>query len=141
MGVIAVVAAEVREVRHARGYTEVYQVKVTEVVTAGQVLCWAAAGTMSLADGNDAALDEPQAVALQGGAAGQVISVLKYGRVEGFTVSAIATGVLVTLTDNPGEIESAGAGECVGRIVAESGAAAADRVICFDFNTCLKGVG
>lgn len=141
MGNIAFVAAEVRPVRTDPGHATIYNVKLTEVVTAGQVLCWAAAGTMSLADGNDAALDEPQAVALQGGAAGQVISVLQYGRVEGFTVSAIATGVLVTLTDTPGVVESAGAGECCGRVVAEAGGAAVDRVIQFDFNTCLAGIG
>ena len=60
---------------------------------------------------------------------------------EGFTVSAIATGVLVNLTDTPGVIESAGAGECCGRVVAEAGAGTADRVIQFDFNTCLAGIG
>ena len=140
MAVIAVVAAEVRPIRTDPGHSEIYQVKLTEAVTAGQVLCWAAAGTMSLADGDDNALDEPQAVALQSGNAGQVISVLQRGRVEGFTVSATAVGTLITLTNNPGEVEGAGAGECCGRIVAEAGAAAADRVIHFDFCTCRTNV-
>lgn len=133
MADIAVVAAEVRPVRTDPGHSEIYQVKLTEAVTAGQALCWAAAGTMSLADGNDAALDEPQAIALQAGGAGSVISVLQRGRCEGFTVSAVATGVLITLTDTPGVMESAGAGEACGRVVAEAGGAAVDRIIHFDF--------
>ena len=141
MANIAVVAKEVHAIRTDPGHSEIYPVKLTEVVTAGQVLCWAAAGTMSLADGNDAALDEPQAVALQGGNAGDVISVLQRGRVEGFTVSGLNVGGLVTLTDTPGIVEEAGTGECCGRIVAEAGAGTADRVIHFDFNTCLAGIG
>ena len=141
MAVIAVVAAEVHPVRTDPGHCEMYPVKLTETVTAGQILCWAAAGTMSLADGDDDALDEPQAVALQGGNAGDVITVLQRGRVEGFTVSGTNVGTLITLTDNPGEVEGAGAGECCGRIVAEAGAAAVDRVIHFHFCTCRAGIG
>lgn len=141
MAVIAVVAKEVHEIRSDPGHCEIYPVELTETVTAGQVLCWAAAGTMSLADGNDAALDEPQAVALQGGNAGDVVSVLRRGRVEGFTVSGTNVGVKITLTDNPGEVEGAGAGECCGRIVAEAGAGTMDRVIHFDFATCIAGIG
>lgn len=141
MANITFTVAKVHAIRTDPGHSEIYPVKLTEATTAGQVLCWAAAGTMSLADGNDAALDEPQAVALQSGAAGEVISVLQRGRVEGFAVSGLNVGGKVTLTDTPGVVEEAGAGECCGRIVAEGGAAAADRVIYFDFAICLAGIG
>lgn len=133
MGNIAFTAAKVKPVFTDPGHCEIYQVKVTETVTPGQVLCWAAAGTMSLADGNDAALDEPVALALQNGVANQVISVLVKGIVYGFTVAALSVGGLVTLTDTPGVVEEAGAGEPVGRIWALSGAATTDRVVFFHF--------
>ena len=138
MANITFTAAKVAVIRTDPGHSEIYPAKLTEAVTAGQVLCWAAAGTMSLADGNVAALDEPQGLALQAGAAGEVI---QKGRVEGFAVSALNVGGLVTLTDTPGVVEEAGAGECCGRIVAEAGSGTVDRVIQFDFDVCQAGVG
>lgn len=141
MADITFTAAKVKAVYTDPGLCEIHNVKLTETVTAGQVLCWAAAGTMSLADGNDAALDEPQAVALQGGVAGQRVSVLRRGIVAGFAVSGLNVGGQVTLTDTPGVIEEAGAGENVGRIWALPGGAAADRVIYFEFPIHLDGIG
>lgn len=142
MAVIALVASEIKEVFTDPGHCEIYQVEAGETITAGQVLCWGAAGTMLIADGNSAALDEPWAVALSGGVAGTIISVLKKGHVEGFTVAGTATGTLITLTDAAtGQVEGGGAGECVGRVVALPGGAAVDRVIHFDICGCLAGIG
>lgn len=142
MAVIAFVAAEIRAVWTDPGLGEIYMVEAGETITAGQVLCWGTTGTMLLADGNAAALDEPWAVALQGGVAGTIISVLKKGNVEGFTVNATATGTRITLTDSAtGEVEGAGSGECVGRVIALGGGAAVDRVIHFDICGCLAGLG
>lgn len=139
---IALVASEIKEVFTDPGHCEQYVVRAGETITAGQVLCWGTTGSMLIADGNAAALDEPWAVALQGGVAGTRITVLKKGHVEGFTVAAVATGTRVTLTDAAtGEVEAAGAGECVGRVVALSGGAAVDRVIHFDICGCLAGIG
>lgn len=140
MAVIAFVEAEIKEVFTDPGHCEQYMVRAGETITAGQIVCWGTTGSVLLADGNAAALDEPWAVAMSGGVAGTIITVLKKGHVEGFTVNATATGTLVNLTDNPGEIEGAGAGECVGRVVALSGGAAVDRVIHFDICGCLAGL-
>lgn len=142
MANIALVAAEIRPVFTDPGHCEMYVVEAGETITAGQVLCWGTTGTMLIADGNAAALDEPWAVALSGGVAGTIINVLKKGHVEGFTVNATATGTRITLTDAAtGQVEGAGSGECVGRVVALGGGAAVDRVIHFDICGCLKGIG
>lgn len=138
MANVALTAAKIAPVYTDPGHCEMYQVTLTEAVTAGQVLCWAAAGTMSLADGNDAALDEPQAVAMQAGSAGARISVLRRGCVYGFTVAALSVGGLVTLTDTPGVIEEAGAGEHCGRIWALPDTT---RVIYFEFEIDQEGIG
>lgn len=141
MGNVALVAGKIAPVFTDPGHCEIYDVEIGEAVTAGQVLCWDTDGQMILADGDDNALDEPQAVALQAGSAGQVISVLHRGCVYGFTVAGINTGVLVTLTDTAGVIETAGAGECCGRVWCLAGGETTDRVILFDFNGCLAGIG
>lgn len=141
MANITFTAAKVRPIFTDPGHCTIFDVKLTETVTPGQVLCWAAAGTMSLADGNDAALDEPQAVALQDGVANAVISVLQKGPVAGFAVSGLNVGGKVTLTDTPGVVEEAGAGENCGRIWALPGGAAVDRYIFFEFSLAMAGIG
>jgi len=141
MGNIALVAAKIAPVFTDPGLCEIYTVEIGETVTAGQALCWDTDGQMVLADGDADALDEPQAVALQGGLAGSVISVLHRGCCYGYTVAGINTGVLITLTDTPGVMESAGAGEPCGRVVALAGGETTDYVINFDFNGCLEGIG
>lgn len=140
MANVAVTASKVAPVFTDPGHVEMYQVEVGETVTKGQALCWDTDGQLILADGDAAALDEPWAIALQAGVAGQVISVLHKGHCYGFTVAAINTGVLITLTDTPGTMETAGAGEVCGRVVALSGGETADYVIFFDFST-LTGIG
>ena len=141
MANIALVAAKIAVVFTDPGLCEIYNVEAGETITTGQCLCWDTDGQMLLADGNDAALDEPQAIALQGGLAGEVIPVLHRGCCYGFTVAAVNTGTIITLTDTPGVMEGAGAGEACGRVVALPGAAAADRVINFDFDGGLAGIG
>lgn len=96
------------------GHCEIYEVIVGETVTAGQILCWHTTTHMLLADGNVGALDEPMAVALEGGLAGEVIRVLRRGSVYGFVVSGVNLGSKVTLSDNVGALELAGAGEHCG---------------------------
>lgn len=140
MGDISLHASKIREVFTDPGHSEIYNVELGETVTAGQALCWNTTNQMVLADGDDDALNEPWAIALQGGLAGQVISVLKKGHCYGFTVAGINTGVRITLTDTPGVMQEAGAGECCGRVVALSGGTTADYVIHFDFDGCLVSV-
>lgn len=140
MGDITLHAAKVREVFTDPGHTTIHNVEIGATITVGQVLCWNATNQMVLADGNVPALDEPWAVALQAGRAGQVISVLTKGHCYGFVVAGINTGVRITLTDDPGVMEEAGSGECCGRVVALPGGTTADYVIHFDFDGCRAGI-
>lgn len=138
MGNIALTTAKIAPVFTDPGHCEIYNVIVGETVTKGQALCWHTTTHMLVADGNDAALDEPMAIALQAGVAGQVISVLKRGPCYGFTVAAVNVGAKITLTDTPGIMESAGAGEQCGVVWA---LADGTRVIYFDFWAGQTGVG
>lgn len=138
MGVIALVAAKIAPIYTDPGNCEMYNVIVGETVTAGQVLCWHTTTHMLLADGNAAALDEPMAIALEGGLAGEVIRVLRRGSVYGYTVAAVNVGAKITLTDNPGELESAGTGEHCGVVWALGDGT---RVIYFEFNVGQDGIG
>lgn len=140
MGDVTLHAAKVREVFTDPGHCEIYNVELGEAVTPGQVLCWNATNQMVLADGNDDALDEPWAIALQAGPAGQVISVLKKGHCYGFVVTGLNTGVRITLSDTPGVMEDNGLGECCGRVVALPGATTGDYVIHFDIGGCIAGI-
>lgn len=138
MANIALTAAKVAPVFTDPGHCEIYNVIVGETVTIGQVLCWHTTTHMLLADGNDAALDEPMAIALSAGVAGQVIPVLKRGCCYGFTVAAVNVGAKITLTDTPGTMESAGTGEECGCVWALSDGT---RVIYFDFYAGQDGIG
>jgi len=134
MGDIALTAAKIAPVFTDPGHCEIYQVEAGETITKGQILCWDTDGQVIIADGNQAALDEPVGVALQAGVAGQVISMLVRGPCYGFTVAAINTGVRLTLSDTVGAMESAGAGENCGRVWALSGGETTDYVVYFDFD-------
>lgn len=142
MGDIALVAAKIAPVFTDPGHCEIYQVECGETITAGKILCWDTDGQVILADGDTAALDEPVGVALQGGLAGEVIPMLVRGCVYGFTVAAINTGVILTLSDTDfGIMESAGTGEHCARVWALSGGTTADYVVFFDFDIPAAGLG
>ena len=130
MADIALVAAKIAPVYTDPGNCEIYQVIVGETVTAGLPLCWHTTTHMLIADGNVNALDEPMAIALEGGLAGQLVRVLRRGSVYGYTVAAVNVGAKITLTDDVGVMESAGAGEQCGVVVALPDGT---RVIYFDF--------
>lgn len=140
MANIALTAAKIAPVYTDPGRAEIYNVEFGETITRGQALCWDTDEQMVLADGNDAALDEPWAIALEGGLSGETKSVLHRGACYGFTVAALDCGGKITLTDTPGTMEEAGAGEVCGRIIALSGGLTTDNVIFFDFST-LTGIG
>lgn len=130
MANIALTVAKIAPVYTDPGNCEIYPVQVGETVTAGQVLCWHTSTHMLLAEGDDNALDEPMAIALEGGLAGETVRVLKRGKVYGYTVAAVNVGAKITLTDTAGTMESAGAGEQCGVVWALSDGT---RVIYFDF--------
>lgn len=93
-------------------------------VTTGQSLSVDANGKAALADANVGGARQTRAIALEGGAIGQSISVLKRGRIAGFTITqaydapifqsdtagaladaagtvTVPVGVVEALTDNP----------------------------------------
>lgn len=137
MGNILLTAAQIAAGNTPPGLCEILNVKLAEAVTAGQVLYWTTTGTMGIADGDENAKDEPMAVALEPGGAGQVISVLKRGFCAGFTVAAVNVGAKLTLTNTPGVMESDGSGEKCGVVWANSNAV---RVAYFDFEPGQAGV-
>ena len=130
MGNILLTAAKIAPVHTDPGHCEIYQVKIGETVTAGQVLCWHTQDHMILAEGDVGAEDEPIAIALEGGYTGEVIRVLKRGLVYGYTVAAVNVGAKIILTDTAGTMESAGIGEECGCVWALPDGT---RVIYFDF--------
>lgn len=67
---------------------EVYDFIAGVTITAGQaVYLDATTGRLGLADANDAGKEQFRGIALNGGGAGQAITVLKRGRVYGFTLA------------------------------------------------------
>lgn len=132
MGDIALVAGEIGMVQPR--LCETYNVEAGEDITKGQIVCWDTDGQVIVADGNQAARDEPVGVALRAGKAGETISILVKGLVEGFTVSGLNTGVILTLSDTIGAVEDAGAGEHCGRVWATAGGETTDYLVFFDFD-------
>ncbi len=140
MSDIALTGAKIAPVFTDPGHCEMYNVESGESITAGQIVCWDTDGQVIVADGNQAARDEPIGVALEAGLAGEVISILVRGCVYGFTVAGINTGVIVNLSDNIGALEEAGSGEHCGRVWALAGGTTADYVIFFDFDIAAASV-
>lgn len=112
------------------GRCETYSMKAAEAITAGEALYVLAAGTVGVADGNVDAKDEAQFVALGPAAAGQYLSCLRRGLVNGFTVAAVDCGTVVHLSDTPGDFQHGAGDEPVGRVLLIDGA----RGIYFNFS-------
>jgi len=67
--------------------SERYNVQLAEDVTAGQALYQLAAGTYGLADADAAGKQQFRGVALKSRKAGQTVSMLKQGVLEGYTLA------------------------------------------------------
>ena len=138
MGDIALTAAKVALCDPTKAETFDGIAGVT--ITAGQSLYRiTASGLLGLAD-EDADAEHSQAVgvALTGGGAGQVVSVLRKGRCYGFTVSALAYNLPISLSATAGALLDTGATtNVVGRIEPLSDANLT-KVIYFDFEIGTK---
>lgn len=75
-------------------------------VTAGQTVYQDTSGTWGVGDGSAAGTTKNAGIALEGGGAGQGISILKSGLVAGFTISQ-AYGAIVYLSDTAGALADA----------------------------------
>jgi len=88
--------------------SEVFSWKAEAALTEGQALyLHATNGTADVADANDSGKQQFRGIALQQVAAGQTVDILKRGRVEGFTVSALSYDDPIYLSDTAGSLSTA----------------------------------
>jgi hypothetical protein len=132
MADIALTAAKIAPVDPDEA--EIYDVIATETITAGQALYQVTTtGKFGVADANAAGKQQIRGIALNGGGAGQAISMLKRGRIAGFTLTNQNYDDIVYLSDTAGSLAD-GAGTMTvrcGRVVALSDASLT-KVIYFD---------
>ena len=105
MADISVTAAQVGLVFPERA--EVYTFVAAETITAGQAVYLNSSGKVGLADANTSGKEQFRGIALNGGGAGQSISVLKAGHVYGFDLSGMAYDAIAYLSDTAGSLADA----------------------------------
>jgi hypothetical protein len=105
MADIVVTAAEVARVYPQND--EVVSVKLAATVTRGQAAYQTTATTFGLADANAAGAQQFRGIFLEGGAAGQVVPMLKRGALYGFTVSGLNGDAVLYLSDTAGALADA----------------------------------
>lgn len=96
---------------------EIFDYVAGVTITKGQAVYVVAAGTLAIADANDAGKLQAIGIALHGGVAGDSISVMKKGHLYGFTITQ-DRGVHVWLSNTPGALADAAGGTAqpVGRV-------------------------
>lgn len=106
MSAIALTAAQVEPIDVSK--CEIYSFLAAVTITQGQALYLLTAGTVGLADA-DGSAPTPQflGIALNAAGAGQAVSVLKRGRVGGFTVSGLNCGAKAYLSATAGGLDTA----------------------------------
>jgi len=105
---IVVTAAQVGRVHPDKD--EVFAVQLAETVTPGQVLYQAITGTFGLADANGSGTIQARGIALEGGAAGAWVPMMKRGWLYGFAVSALNGDALLYLSVTAGALADATGG-------------------------------
>lgn len=75
--------------------------------TAGQLLYKDTSGTWSIADGSATGTAQVRGLALEGGGAGQAITILMWGLVYGFTLTGNAYDARLYLSDTAGALADA----------------------------------
>jgi len=86
---------------------EIIDMIAAETITAGQAIFQDTNGKANLADANASGEQQFRGIALNGGGAGQAISVLKRGHVYGFTVSGMNCDAIAYLSDTAGALADA----------------------------------
>ncbi len=92
---------------------EVVSVRLAAAVTAGQALYQNTAGRYDLADANGSGTLQFRGIALQAGAAGDVIRMLKRGACSGFTVSGLNADVPLYVSNTAGALADAAGGTSI----------------------------
>lgn len=135
MTVIALTTAKI-----GRAYPhddEVFPVKLAEAVTAGEVGYMLAAGTYGVADANAAGKQQARVLFLEAGAAGEWVTAIKRGYVEGFTVSSVDCDSVLYVSDTAGDLDdTTGTLEVhVGRVAMVPGTTTKAVYVDFDWTT------
>lgn len=108
------------------GVAEIFDIVAGVTVTAGQATRQNTSGKAALADANaGSGAEKFRGIALNGGGAGQGLSILKRGHVYGFDLSGLAYDAPVYLSDTAGALADAPSATNpvpVGRVVALSDA-------------------
>jgi hypothetical protein len=113
---IALTAARVAAVFPATA--EIYDFVAAATITAGQALYATSAGKVDLYDSNGSGTLQFCGIALNGGGAGQAISVLKRGHVFGYTISGLAYWAPVYGSNTAGALaDAAGSSSNVAGVV------------------------
>lgn len=104
-------------------------------ITKGLLVYFTSAGKLDIADGNGSGTTAPCGIALEGGGAGQAISVLKEGHVAGYTLAG-AYWSAAYMSNTAGALaDSAGGTEViVGRVVPMSDAGTYTKVLYVDMD-------
>lgn len=99
---------------------EVYDFVAAATITAGQALYLTSAGKVDLYDSNGSGTLQFLGVALNGGGAGQAISVLKRGFVYGYAITGLAYFAPVYGSNTAGAFADAAGGSSIitGRVLA-----------------------
>jgi hypothetical protein len=105
MSAVAYTAAQIAPV--FADECEIRSFIAAETVTQGQPLYCNTSGDAALADGNGSGTKQFIGIALNGAGTGQVISVLRRGEVYGFTLTSLAYGALVYVSDTVGTYDTA----------------------------------
>lgn len=108
MAAIALTADQVALVDPLKATVKDYIAGAT--ITKGQVVAMDTDGTIDPADasaGGGYLFEQVVGIALNGGGAGQAISVVSVGEVYGFTVSGMNSGDLVYVSDTAGSLDTA----------------------------------
>lgn len=129
MADITVTAAQVGVVFPEKA--EIFDFIAAETITAGQALFLDSNGKAELADANAAGELQFRGIALNGGGAGQAISVLKKGHCYGFGVSGMAYDAVAYLSNTAGALADAAGGTTVncGRVVPLANGATLTKVL------------
>ena len=105
---IVVTAAQVGRVHPDKD--ECLSVQLAATVTAGQALYQTTSATFDLADANGSGTIQARGIAVEGGAAGAWVTMMKRGWLYGFAVSALDGDALLYLSITAGALADATGG-------------------------------
>jgi predicted RecA/RadA family phage recombinase len=123
MAVVASTAAQVRPV--LPGTAEIVDAVAGTSITAGQAVYWNSSGNLVLSSASAAGTAKFAGIALNSVGSGQAVSILKKGHLAGYTLTSLAYGAKLYLSNTAGAVDdTAGTvSVIIGAVVAMSDAA------------------